>query len=121
MRSGFSAPGICGRCGHSLTGKVKDSITIKPGQKGWAEILRDPKNFKLFGCIDCGTESPNLADLTALTPELELKWALRRKSELEKSIPWYEENIPKMKAELANIESKLPELERRVGENEQSL
>jgi len=120
MRSGFSAPGVCGRCGHGLSGKVKNSILdgpIKPGQKGWAEILHDPKNFKLFGCLDCGTESTNLADLTALTPELELKLALQRKVELERSIPFYEEAIPKMKTELANIESKLPELERKVGES----
>lgn len=119
MRSGFPAPGTCGRCGHVLIGKVKeDEVSVKPGQPGWAEILRDPKNFKLFGCSYCGTESPNLADLTALTPELELKQLLTRKVELERSIPFYEEAIPKMKEKLADIEKRLPKLMRKVGERE---
>ncbi|MBA7675893.1 hypothetical protein ES703_84132 [subsurface metagenome] len=118
MNSGFSAPGTCGRCGYGLTGKVKDEITVKPGKPGWAEILRDHKNFKLFGCMDCGTESPHLEDLTAVTPELALKRALQRKAELERSIPFYEGAISKMKEELPNIEKRLPELMRKVGERE---
>ncbi len=118
MRSGFGAPGTCGRCGHSLTGKVKeDEVSMKPGQPGWTEILRDPKNFKLFGCIFCGTESPNLEDLTRVTPELALKRVLEHKAQLERAIPLYEEAIPKWKEELADIEKRLPELERKVGEN----
>lgn len=119
MRSGFVAPGTCGRCGHALFGKVKeDEVSVKPGQPGWAEILRDPKNFKLFGCSYCGTESPNLEDLTRVTPELALKRALYRKADLERSIPWYKEAITKMEEELADIQKRLPELERKVGEGE---
>jgi len=120
MNNGFPVPGVCGRCGHGLSGKVKNSIRDglpKPGQKGWEEILRDPNNFKLFGCLDCGTESTNLADLTAVTPELELRRALQRKAELEAAIPWMGEAIPEMKIELGNIEKGLPELERKVGES----
>lgn len=119
MRSGFGAPGICGRCGHGLTGKVKDDITVKPGTKAWGDMLRDPNNFKLFGCMDCGTESTNLTDLTTLTPELELKWALERQKDLEWSIPWYEGEIAKRKDELAKINLKLPELTRRVQETKE--
>ena len=123
MNSGFTAPGMCGRCGHGLIGKVKNSIRDslpKPGQKGFEEILRDPNNFKLFGCFNCGTESTNLADLTAVTPEFELRRALRRKAELEASILWYEGAIPLMKKELGNIEKGLPEFERKVGESSQA-
>jgi hypothetical protein len=79
-------------------------------------MLRDPKNFKLFGCMSCGTESTNLTDLTIKTPELELKQALMRKADLERSTPWYEEWVIKRKEELAKIEQKLPELTRRVQE-----
>lgn len=117
MKSGFPAPGFCGRCGRSLIGKVKaDEVGVKPGQKGWAKILDDPKNFKLFGCSNCGTESTHLEDLTALIPQLELELALQRKAMLEKYIPFYKKAIPKMKEELTNIEGKLPELKRKVGE-----
>ena len=68
--------------------------------------------------MNCGTESTSLTELTAVTPELALKRTLQRKADLERSIPFYEEAIPKMKEELTEIEKRLPELMRKVGEGE---
>lgn len=121
MMSGFGVIGFrCGRCGHTLTGKLKpefDGQFRKVGAERWGDILRNPDSFRLFGCLDCGAESPNLADITAITPELELKQVLQRKASLERGIAQYEEAIPKWKEDLAALELRLPELMSKVGES----
>ena len=121
MKSGFGVIGFrCGRCGHTVTGKLKDEFNHQFGRvstERWGDILCNPDSFRLFGCLDCGTESPNLTDITAITPELELKQALQRKAYLERGIAQYEEAIPKWKEELAALEPRLPELMSKVGES----
>jgi len=114
MKSGhtvLASGASCGHCGVSLIGKIKDEYAhIKPGTEAFGQLLHDSKNFKLFGCFTCGTESPNLADLTRVTPELKCKRLLARKDELERNIPFYEAMIPKMKEELKDIEKRLKEV-----------